>query len=101
MFRYNEMTGQESGSRRNDIKWFPSGVWRNGFMINQKRKGKEQWDFKFLGNAFADGMEDTYDKIARKTDDPEIMLDAIEHKQRLRSTREAYNAKDDDDDYDY
>ena len=37
----------------------------------------------FLGNAFADGMEDTYDKIARKTDDPEIMLDAIEHKQYI------------------
>lgn len=28
-------------------------------------------------------MEDTYDKIARKTDDPKIMLDAIEHKQYI------------------
>lgn len=28
-------------------------------------------------------MEDIYDKIARKTDDPEIMLDAIEHKQYI------------------
>lgn len=55
----------------------------------------------FLGNAVADSMENNYDKIARMTDDPEIMLDAIEHKQRLRRAREAYNAKDDDDDYDY
>ena len=40
----------------------------------KKRKGKNNGIFKFLGNAFADGMEDTYDKNARKTDDPKLCL---------------------------
>lgn len=56
--------------------------------------------FGFIADSFADGLEDTFDKVAKKTDRADIYLEAMENKERLQNFRNRRsNHQDEDDDY--